>query len=247
MVTAAPAPVRVALCLPVRAPPHPEGDARTRPTPADNLLGGCGRARGVWHERGTAHDASTTPRDDDADDDAVSSPTRQDPGRAALVQAVRAAPRRIRSTATTDRTQGRAARPTDPSARASPRPLRPAGAPCPSGPRRPRRRGPASGRAAAAPASGPTARRPRSPGTRERRGRSWENGTFTRRVRLIRMVLILAMLLVVARLIDVQVLHSSSYQAAAQASPPSPSRVPSLRGGIYDRDGCAAGPLRPHR
>jgi len=48
-----------------------------------------------------------------------------------------------------------------------------------------------------------------------RRGRGWENGTFTRRVRLIRLVLILAMLLVVARLIDVQVLHSGSYQAAA--------------------------------
>jgi cell division protein FtsI (penicillin-binding protein 3) len=73
-----------------------------------------------------------------------------------------------------------------------------------------------------------------------RRGRGWENGTFTRRVRLIRLVLILAMLLVVARLVDVQVLHSGSYQAAARGESAITVSVPSLRGGIYDRDG---GPL----
>ena len=71
-----------------------------------------------------------------------------------------------------------------------------------------------------------------------RQRRSWENGTFTRRVRLIRVVLIVAMLLVVARLIDVQVLHSSSYQAAARGESAITVSVPSLRGGIYDRDGA---------
>ncbi|MFZ0251198.1 MAG: penicillin-binding protein 2 [Acidimicrobiales bacterium] len=71
---------------------------------------------------------------------------------------------------------------------------------------------------------------------RQRRG--WESGTFTRRVRLIRGVLILAMLLVVARLIDVQVLHSGTYQAAARGESSISVALPSLRGGIYDRDGA---------
>ena len=52
------------------------------------------------------------------------------------------------------------------------------------------------------------------------------------------MALILAMLLVVARLIDVQVLHSGSYQAAAHGESAITVSVPSLRGGIYDRDGA---------
>jgi cell division protein FtsI (penicillin-binding protein 3) len=52
------------------------------------------------------------------------------------------------------------------------------------------------------------------------------------------MVLILAMLLIVARLIDVQVLHSGAYQAAARGESSIQVSVPSLRGGIYDRDGA---------
>jgi cell division protein FtsI (penicillin-binding protein 3) len=52
------------------------------------------------------------------------------------------------------------------------------------------------------------------------------------------MALILAMLLVVARLIDVQVLHSSSYQAAARGESSISVSLASLRGGIYDRDGA---------
>jgi cell division protein FtsI (penicillin-binding protein 3) len=52
------------------------------------------------------------------------------------------------------------------------------------------------------------------------------------------MALILAMLLVVARLVDVQVLHSSSYQAAAHGESAITVSVPSVRGGIYDRDGA---------
>jgi len=37
---------RAALRLTVRAPPHPEGDARTRANTADSFFGGCGRAVG---------------------------------------------------------------------------------------------------------------------------------------------------------------------------------------------------------
>jgi cell division protein FtsI (penicillin-binding protein 3) len=50
-------------------------------------------------------------------------------------------------------------------------------------------------------------------------------------------VLAAAMLLVVARLIDVQVLHSGSYQAAALNESHEQVTLDSLRGGIYARDG----------
>jgi len=52
------------------------------------------------------------------------------------------------------------------------------------------------------------------------------------------MLLILAIVLVVARLIDVQVLHSGSYQAAARGESAITVSLPSLRGGIYDRTGA---------
>ncbi len=52
------------------------------------------------------------------------------------------------------------------------------------------------------------------------------------------MVLLLAMLLLVARLIDVQVLHSGAYQAAARGESSIQVSLSSLRGGIYDRDGA---------
>jgi cell division protein FtsI (penicillin-binding protein 3) len=51
------------------------------------------------------------------------------------------------------------------------------------------------------------------------------------------MVLIVAMLLVVARLIDVQVLRSGSYQAAARGESSISVSLAALRGGIYDRSG----------
>jgi cell division protein FtsI (penicillin-binding protein 3) len=57
-------------------------------------------------------------------------------------------------------------------------------------------------------------------------------------VRLIRGLLLLAMLLVVARLIDVQVLHSNSYQAAARGESTISVSLTPLRGGVYDRDGA---------
>jgi cell division protein FtsI (penicillin-binding protein 3) len=52
------------------------------------------------------------------------------------------------------------------------------------------------------------------------------------------MVLLLAMLLLVARLIDVQVLHAGAYQAAARGESSIQVSLASLRGGIYDRDGA---------
>ncbi|HEX4433665.1 MAG TPA: penicillin-binding protein 2 [Acidimicrobiales bacterium] len=57
-------------------------------------------------------------------------------------------------------------------------------------------------------------------------------------MRLVRLVLILALLLVVARLIDVQVLRSGGYQAAARGESSIHVSLSSLRGGIYDRDGA---------
>ncbi|HWD54255.1 MAG TPA: penicillin-binding protein 2 [Acidimicrobiales bacterium] len=51
------------------------------------------------------------------------------------------------------------------------------------------------------------------------------------------MILLVAMLLLVARLVDVQVLHSSSYQAQARGESAITVALPSLRGGIYARDG----------
>jgi cell division protein FtsI (penicillin-binding protein 3) len=52
------------------------------------------------------------------------------------------------------------------------------------------------------------------------------------------MLLIVAMLLVVARLIDVQVLHSGGYQAAARGESAISVSLTPLRGGIYDRAGA---------
>jgi cell division protein FtsI (penicillin-binding protein 3) len=62
-------------------------------------------------------------------------------------------------------------------------------------------------------------------------------GNFTRRVRLVRFVLIIAMLFLVARLVDVQVLHAGAYEAAARGESSITVSLPSLRGGIYARDG----------
>jgi cell division protein FtsI (penicillin-binding protein 3) len=51
------------------------------------------------------------------------------------------------------------------------------------------------------------------------------------------MILLVAMLLLVARLVDVQVLHSGAYQAAARGESSITVSLPSVRGGIYARDG----------
>ena len=51
------------------------------------------------------------------------------------------------------------------------------------------------------------------------------------------MLLLVAVLLLVARLVDVQVLRSGSYQAAARGESSISVSLAALRGGIYARDG----------
>ena len=67
--------------------------------------------------------------------------------------------------------------------------------------------------------------------------RDWAGSTFHRRTRLIRVVLVLALLLVVWRLVDIQVFRAGAYQAAARGESSISVALPSLRGGIYARDG----------
>ena len=51
------------------------------------------------------------------------------------------------------------------------------------------------------------------------------------------MILIVAMLLLVARLVDVQVLRAGGYEAQARGESAITVSIPSLRGGIYARNG----------
>ncbi len=66
---------------------------------------------------------------------------------------------------------------------------------------------------------------------------SWASVSFQRRVRLVRLALVVALLLLVARLVDVQVLHAGAYAAAARGESSISVSLPSVRGGIYARDG----------
>ena len=59
-----------------------------------------------------------------------------------------------------------------------------------------------------------------------------------RRVRLVRLILVLALVLMLARLVQIQVLHAGSYAAAARGESSITVPLPSLRGGIYDRGGA---------
>ena len=132
-------PNRAALRLTVRAPPHPEGDARTRTTPADNLPGGCGRAVGAEHGQHLFPFVHVR-RDNHADVDAVSVATRQEPDRARAGSG-----RQSTSKTASARSQGGTGRSGDPSARGASsatrttRPARPSepGRRQPAGPRRP--------------------------------------------------------------------------------------------------------------
>jgi cell division protein FtsI (penicillin-binding protein 3) len=56
-------------------------------------------------------------------------------------------------------------------------------------------------------------------------------------VRFVRILLALALVLLVARLVDVQVVHAGAYEAAARGESSISVSLPSLRGGIYARDG----------
>ena len=59
----------------------------------------------------------------------------------------------------------------------------------------------------------------------------------TKRVRFVRSALLLLVLILVVRLVQVQVLESSRYQAEASHELAVPVSVPALRGGLYSRDG----------
>ena len=69
--------------------------------------------------------------------------------------------------------------------------------------------------------------------------------TFQRRIRLVRIVLVVALLFMVARLVDVQIIHSGTYQADARNESHHPTTLSSLRGGIYAAERRAAGALGP--
>ncbi|HEY6428890.1 MAG TPA: penicillin-binding protein 2 [Acidimicrobiales bacterium] len=56
-------------------------------------------------------------------------------------------------------------------------------------------------------------------------------------MRFVRILLALAFVLLVARLVDVQVVHAGAYEAAARGESSISVPLPSLRGGIYARDG----------
>ncbi|MGH9099421.1 MAG: peptidoglycan D,D-transpeptidase FtsI family protein, partial [Acidimicrobiales bacterium] len=58
-----------------------------------------------------------------------------------------------------------------------------------------------------------------------------------RRVRTVRVVLALVLLVIAARLVDVQVLHAGHYEAEAAQELTQPVAIPALRGAITDRDG----------
>ena len=58
-----------------------------------------------------------------------------------------------------------------------------------------------------------------------------------RRVRVVRIALVVALLVIAARLVDVQVLHSGQYQAEAAQELTQPVTVRALRGTITDRNG----------
>jgi cell division protein FtsI (penicillin-binding protein 3) len=55
---------------------------------------------------------------------------------------------------------------------------------------------------------------------------------------LVRLILVLALVLMMARLVQIQVLHSGSYAAAARGESSITVPLPSIRGGIYNRSGA---------
>jgi cell division protein FtsI (penicillin-binding protein 3) len=56
-------------------------------------------------------------------------------------------------------------------------------------------------------------------------------------VRFVRILLAFALVLLVARLVDVQIVHAGAYEASARGESSISVSLPSLRGGIYARDG----------
>jgi cell division protein FtsI (penicillin-binding protein 3) len=62
---------------------------------------------------------------------------------------------------------------------------------------------------------------------------------------LVRLLLVVCALAVVARLIDIQVVHAGAYQTAASQESTTTVSIPALRGGIYDRAGAALALSQP--
>lgn len=60
---------------------------------------------------------------------------------------------------------------------------------------------------------------------------------FIRRIRFFRLVLALILVAIVARLVDIQIVHSSQYRAESASELTTTVQIPPLRGGIYARDG----------
>ena len=58
------------------------------------------------------------------------------------------------------------------------------------------------------------------------------------RIRLLRLILVLVLLVVAGRLVQIQVMESPHYQAAARGELTQTVTVPALRGGIFDRNGA---------
>ena len=151
--------------------------------------------------------------------------TRHDPHRARAGSG-RRTPTKAGSTRTAQRSKKASAQTARPVR--TTRPLRPVR----SQPTTPRRR-PAASKSASTRAR-PRPHQPRAQVTRlpvSRPRRAWAGGTFQRRIRLVRLVLVAAMLLLVARLVDVQVLHAGAYQTAARGESSITVSLPSLRGG----------------
>ena len=90
----------------------------------------------------------------------------------------------------------------------------------------------------------PHPRRPRTRPVRSR-SKSWASATFQRRIRVVRLLLVVCALAVVARLIDIQVVHAGAYQTAASHESTTTVSIPALRGGIYDRAGAALALSQP--
>jgi cell division protein FtsI (penicillin-binding protein 3) len=72
---------------------------------------------------------------------------------------------------------------------------------------------------------------------RSRQSAAARRGLLVRRVRMARIVLALALVVVAARLVDVQVIHSGQYQRDAAQELTQPVTIPPLRGAVTDRNG----------
>ncbi|MGH9082824.1 MAG: peptidoglycan D,D-transpeptidase FtsI family protein, partial [Acidimicrobiales bacterium] len=83
----------------------------------------------------------------------------------------------------------------------------------------------------------PTAHGPRPAPTRRPGSRSVRRRVLGRRVRAFRLLIALLALVVVARLVDVQLVHSSQYRQEASRELTQPVTLPAQRGGIFDRAG----------